>query len=68
MAFQFDYRRVEGSKDMRIIYKLDENDIRKILADHFEALEDEVKIEHVTIGFEDRMETQTRIEIDTVQD
>ena len=53
---------------MRIIYKLNEDDIKKILADHFEALEDEVKIEHVTAGFEDRIETQTRIVIETVQE
>ena len=29
---------------MRIIYKLNEDDIKKILADHFEALPEDVEI------------------------
>lgn len=54
---------------MRIIYKLDENDIRKILADRFEALPEDVKFTYLIdrdCALEER--AQVRIEIDTVQE
>ncbi len=54
---------------MRIIYKLNEDDIKKILADHFEALPEEIKIMHmVDEGFGNEREIRTEIEIDTVQE
>lgn len=47
---------------MRIIYKLDEEDIKKIMADHFEALPGEVKIENLHYDDQDHV----RIQIDTL--
>ena len=55
---------------MRIIYKLNEDDIRKILADHFEALPEEIKIGHMVNaeGIGDEPLVRTEIEIDTIQE
>lgn len=55
---------------MRIIYKLNEDDIKKILADHFEALPEEIKIGHMVnaTGFGEEPEVRTEIEIDTIQE
>ena len=53
---------------MRTIYKLNEDDIKKILADHFEALPEEVEITHmVDRGFDNNeQKVKTEITIDTV--
>lgn len=53
---------------MRTIYKLNEDDIKKILADHFEALPEEVEITHmVDSGFDNNeQKVKTEITIDTV--
>lgn len=55
---------------MRIIYKLNEDDIAKILADHFDALPEEVKIGHLVDaeGFGEEPKITTEIEINTVQE
>lgn len=55
---------------MRTIYKLNEDDIKKILADHFEALPEEIKIGHMVDkeAFGGEPEIRTVIEIDTVQE
>lgn len=53
---------------MRIIYKLNEEDIKKILADHFEALPEEVKFSHMVSNFGEDAEIRTEIEIDTIQE
>lgn len=37
-------RKAGGTSTMRIIYKLNEYDIKKILADHFEALPEDIEI------------------------
>lgn len=70
MAVQSDYRRNKGGKNMRIIYKLNEDDIAKILADHFDALPEEVKIGHRVDaeGFGEEPKITTEIEINTVQE
>ena len=53
---------------MRTIYKLNEDDIKKILADHFEALPEEVEITHAVYSGIDNNEqkVKTEITIDTV--
>ena len=52
---------------MRTIYKLNEDDIKKILADHFEALPEEVEITHAVSGFDNNeQKVKTEITIDTV--
>ena len=41
---------------MKIIYVLDEADIKKVLADHFETLPEDVEINHVQMPLEQRIE------------
>ena len=49
---------------MKVIYKLDEDDVKKLLADHFEALPEEIQFNYLCL--KDEGVVKMSIQIDTV--